>query len=168
MSQKAWREPGQAAPSPGAEETARRSGPDPQRCGAFSAPAPVGLEVDLDVDEEGDLDRDFQAELSFAEEVTGNLAESTQTAAGGGKELGELLNGGFSCWLRFIARMKSRPGKERRTGTAEAKAEDLEATEFCFARKPKAGENSDAGRLRRDDRVAPSLMSIKWDHKKKR
>jgi hypothetical protein len=36
--------------------------------------------------------------------------------------------------------MKSRPGKERRAGAAEAKAEDLEAAEYCCARKPKAGE----------------------------
>jgi hypothetical protein len=56
--------------------------------------------------------------------------------------------------------MKSRPGKERCTGTAEAKAADLEAAEFCGARKPKAGENSDGGRLQRDDRAAPSLISM--------
>ena len=63
--------------------------------------------------------------------------------------------------------MKGKPEKERHTGTDEAKAGDLEAAEFCFARKSKAGDNSVAGRLRRDDRVAPSLMSMKWDRQEK-
>lgn len=49
--------------------------------GALRAPVPVGLEVDLDVYEEGDLDRDLQAEFTLADEVTDDLAE----CAGGGR-----------------------------------------------------------------------------------
>ena len=64
--------------------------------GASSAPVPIGLERSLDIDEERDLDRELQAELSLAEEVTDHLAESSKTAAGGAEEFGELAHDIFS------------------------------------------------------------------------
>lgn len=50
--------------------------------GALSAPIPVRLEGDLDLDEERDLDCELEAELSLAEEVAGDFAECAEPATG--------------------------------------------------------------------------------------
>ena len=81
---------------------------------------PVGLEIDLDVDEEGDLDRDLQAELTLAEKVTDDPAESAQATAGSGEELGELLHDG-SPVIAFHRGDEKRIGKECCIGTTAAK-----------------------------------------------
>lgn len=65
--------------------------------GRLSSPVPVGLEVDFDLDEERDLDRELQSQLALAEEVLNDLAEGAKTASGSREEFGELLHGGFSC-----------------------------------------------------------------------
>ena len=55
----------------------------PERAGtALSPSVPIGLEVDLDVNEERDLDRDLQAEFALAEEVADHLGEGAKPAAG--------------------------------------------------------------------------------------
>ncbi|MCR6727853.1 WGR domain-containing protein [Agrobacterium fabrum] len=64
--------------------------------GVLSAPAPIGLEGDLDVDEKRDLDRELEAELSFAEEVAGDFAESAKPSPGACEELEELAHGVYS------------------------------------------------------------------------
>ncbi|WP_419461620.1 WGR domain-containing protein [Agrobacterium tumefaciens] len=64
--------------------------------GVLSAPAPIGLEGDLDLDEKRDLDRELEAELSFAEEVAGDFAECAEPSPGGCEELEELAHDVYS------------------------------------------------------------------------
>lgn len=64
--------------------------------GVLSAPAPIGLEGDLDLDEKRDLDRDLETELSFAEEVAGDFAECAEPSPGECEELGELAHDVYS------------------------------------------------------------------------
>lgn len=52
---------------------------------------PVGLEIDFDLDEKRDLDRDLHTELALAEEVTDHLGEYAKAAACCLEEFGELL-----------------------------------------------------------------------------
>ena len=87
-SPRALPEHGRAGANHGAEEPARRSGP----VDALRAPVPIGLEVDFDLDEERDLDRDLQAEFTLAEEVTDDLVKCAKPAAGVAQEFSELLH----------------------------------------------------------------------------
>lgn len=83
--------------------------------GVLFAPVPVGLERRLDLDEERNLDGQFQAEFPLAEVVTDHLAEGAEPTAGGGEELSELLHGIFSFRNADIAGIGRMADKEGRT-----------------------------------------------------
>ncbi|WP_168336767.1 hypothetical protein [Rhizobium laguerreae] len=83
--------------------------------GVLFAPVPVGLERRLDLDEERNLDGQFQAEFPLAEEVSRSPCRDCEPTAGGGEELSELLHGIFSFRNAYIAGIGRMADNEGRT-----------------------------------------------------
>ncbi len=61
-------------------------------CSAEAAHGVLFAPVPVDLDEERNLDGQFQPDFPLAEVVTDHLAESAEPTAGGGEELSELLH----------------------------------------------------------------------------
>jgi hypothetical protein len=53
---------------------------------------PIGLVIDLDLEEERYLDRDLQTDFALAEKVTDHLGEDAKPAAGCFEEFSKLLH----------------------------------------------------------------------------